>query len=215
MFELDQDGKSLLHVAAASGAFDEDNFADIIDTCLDNRREDKNSSEIQEDAFYFERLLKDAEVEFKASSTLSCVLKANLESARFLDRQGNLPLHIAVEHHATWEEGVKDLIMAEPRALTSRNLESRLYPFMLAAMAEENDEMTNSAKKAFIIQEHATWEKMRLRRGKKVSASRVDKYASKLVAAFVDLPNLTTIYQLLRANPEPICCGIPIAEVKF
>jgi hypothetical protein len=199
-------------LAAASVAFDEANFDEIINAGFDYWGEDTGSSSI-------EVLTKDARegaavregTVVKYPSTLSCALNANLEGAKFINKRGYLPLHIAVEHGVTWDEGVEALIKAEPSALTSRNMESQMFPFMLAAAPKTGKGSVNSFRKLSIIHKHATYEKKRLWHGKKVTASEVDKHASKLISAFVDLPILTTIYQLIRANPEPICCGVPIS----
>lgn len=90
-----------------------------------------------------------------------------------------------------------------------------MFPFMLAAVGKLDNQKSNSVRKANIIRKHAMWEKARIIRGKKVNASKVDEYASHIIGAFVDLPNLTTIYQLIRTNPEPISCGIPTEDVNL
>lgn len=45
-----------------------------------------------------------------------------------------LPLTLAIESGKTWEGGVQALFEAEPRALSTRDVQSGMYPFMLASI---------------------------------------------------------------------------------
>eukprot|EP00543_Licmophora_paradoxa_P001831 CAMPEP_0202452622 /NCGR_PEP_ID=MMETSP1360-20130828/10790_1 /ASSEMBLY_ACC=CAM_ASM_000848 /TAXON_ID=515479 /ORGANISM="Licmophora paradoxa, Strain CCMP2313" /LENGTH=336 /DNA_ID=CAMNT_0049071491 /DNA_START=107 /DNA_END=1117 /DNA_ORIENTATION=+ len=61
------------------------------------------------------------------------------KGASFLDRQGNLPLHLAVLSGKKMRDGILSLIEAAPMALATRNMMQRLYPFQLAAIECLND----------------------------------------------------------------------------
>ena len=56
------------------------------------------------------------------------------KGASTLDRHGNLPLHSAILSGKGMIDGIQSLINAAPMALSTRNMEHGLYPFMLAAM---------------------------------------------------------------------------------
>ena len=58
--------------------------------------------------------------------------------ARHRDKEGCLPLHTAVSTGKAWIEGVKQLVMAAPMALTVRDGKHHMYPVLLAAMEENN-----------------------------------------------------------------------------
>lgn len=55
------------------------------------------------------------------------------------DLDGRLPLHLAVEAGKAWDDGLRSLIWAAPRALETRDVETRLYPFMIAATVKDRD----------------------------------------------------------------------------
>ena len=52
------------------------------------------------------------------------------------DWTGKLPLVLAIESGKSWENGISALLKAEPRALSTRDELSRMYPFMLASVKE-------------------------------------------------------------------------------
>jgi len=70
--------------------------------------------------------------------SLTILLDIFPQAACFPDISGRLPLHLALETNRTWEGGVKALLKAEPRCLTTRDPFTKLYPFMLAA-ANDSD----------------------------------------------------------------------------
>jgi hypothetical protein len=69
---------------------------------------------------------------------IAICLKYFPDGARYLDAEGSLPLHCAVRTGKGWIEGVKQLISVEPMALQSRDGVYGMYPFMLAAMEDNN-----------------------------------------------------------------------------
>uniref|UniRef100_A0A7S1Y3E1 Uncharacterized protein n=1 Tax=Grammatophora oceanica TaxID=210454 RepID=A0A7S1Y3E1_9STRA len=66
---------------------------------------------------------------------LTVVVQASPSNAiRSLDNAGKLPLHHALESGKAWDAGGLSLLLKlEPRALSTRDHKSRLYPFQLAA----------------------------------------------------------------------------------
>jgi ankyrin repeat protein len=57
-----------------------------------------------------------------------------VRSARMADKEKRLPLHLAVESGRTWANGVEKITIAEPLALETRDIKTKMYPFMLAAI---------------------------------------------------------------------------------
>jgi ankyrin repeat protein len=57
-----------------------------------------------------------------------------VSSARMTDNEKRLPLHLAVESGRTWVNGVENIVVAEPLALETRDIKTKMYPFMLAAV---------------------------------------------------------------------------------
>ena len=55
-------------------------------------------------------------------------------AARIANNNRRLPLHLAVESGRTLNNGVESILRAEPLALQTRDMETRLYPFQLAAI---------------------------------------------------------------------------------
>mmetsp|Transcript_19069 Transcript_19069/g.28263 ORF Transcript_19069/g.28263 Transcript_19069/m.28263 type:complete len:599 (+) Transcript_19069:31-1827(+) len=60
-------------------------------------------------------------------------VEAYPKGAQSLDKDYKLPLHWAIETGKKWDEGVESLVNAAPLSLSSRDMQYRLYPFMLAA----------------------------------------------------------------------------------
>jgi ankyrin repeat protein len=67
------------------------------------------------------------------SSVLKLIVEWNPDAAKMSDAQGRLPLTLALMHNKPWEKGVEALVLAAPRALETRDIQSGLYPFQVAA----------------------------------------------------------------------------------
>jgi hypothetical protein len=68
---------------------------------------------------------------------IEILLQANQEAAsasHAFNPVGRLPLHWALAT-GKWDQGVKPLVEVYPEALTVLDVETKLYPFMLAAQA--------------------------------------------------------------------------------
>ena len=72
-------------------------------------------------------------------SVVEILLDANMSVAQIKDTSGRLPLNIAICSEKSWNQGVKKLMTAHPDALMVQDSITGLYPFMLAALAVEND----------------------------------------------------------------------------
>ena len=55
------------------------------------------------------------------------------------DPDGRLPLHLALENGMDWEDGVEDIMLYAPRAVSTRDVKTRFYPFMQAAVGDMYD----------------------------------------------------------------------------
>jgi len=72
-------------------------------------------------------------------SVLSGFLHVKKESIVISNRNGELPLDVALQHGLKWQDGADLLLRAAPRAIKTRNMFTRLYPFMSAAIGERSD----------------------------------------------------------------------------
>lgn len=110
------------------------------------------------------------------STKIELLLREYPGAAKIPDSLGRLPLALAIESRIPWDEGTNALLRAEPQALLMRDPATGLYPFMLAAA--EISPKPNPQKRLSMM------------KGSKLS-----------VAA----SELSTIYNLLRADPGQIC----------
>mmetsp|Transcript_57180 Transcript_57180/g.66851 ORF Transcript_57180/g.66851 Transcript_57180/m.66851 type:complete len:398 (-) Transcript_57180:260-1453(-) len=60
-------------------------------------------------------------------------------AARIQDKRQTLPLNLALQSGKTWQQGVKSLFNAEPRALLTRDASTKMFPFMIASAINDND----------------------------------------------------------------------------
>mmetsp|Transcript_31838 Transcript_31838/g.46908 ORF Transcript_31838/g.46908 Transcript_31838/m.46908 type:complete len:404 (-) Transcript_31838:145-1356(-) len=65
---------------------------------------------------------------------ISFFIEAEPAAARVFNGKGDLPLHLAIKSGKKWEEGVEIILHAYSGAITLRDEESGLSPFMLAAV---------------------------------------------------------------------------------
>jgi hypothetical protein len=55
------------------------------------------------------------------------------EAASKRNEEGQAPIFIALRERMAWDQGVEELVKAQPEILSSTDLETGLYPFLLAA----------------------------------------------------------------------------------
>jgi hypothetical protein len=71
----------------------------------------------------------------KSPSTVCLLLQAHPAAARMTDDDGRLPIDILSERPESYDEEVWELMVkAEPRAVDTRDLRDRMFPFMTAAL---------------------------------------------------------------------------------
>jgi ankyrin repeat protein len=79
-------------------------------------------------------------------SVIQILLHANQDaassSACVPDPMGRLPLHLALESHKRWSDGLQQLVDVYPEALAIPDPTSKLVPFLLAAVGERADTST-------------------------------------------------------------------------
>jgi len=76
----------------------------------------------------------------KLTLPILTLLSKQADLARITDQKGRLPLHLAIEQGQIWsDQTLQALISSEPRAIHTRDVQSKLYPFMQAAVGEESD----------------------------------------------------------------------------
>jgi len=113
----------------------------------------------------------------EAMDMMQTVLWADPNAAAVVNRDGRLPLHLAIANGAHWSNGVEDIFLANPKAISIRDPITRLFPFMHASVSNTNTQPITRKQEEESVQEG----------GMKVSAE------SDSI--------LTTVYELLRANP--------------
>ena len=74
----------------------------------------------------------------KCVDLVKLIIQTNDSSCRIVDNNCRLPLHVAIQAGHQWHTILQTIFAAEPRALLARDPSTGLYPFMLAAIA--NDE---------------------------------------------------------------------------
>mmetsp|Transcript_7695 Transcript_7695/g.10992 ORF Transcript_7695/g.10992 Transcript_7695/m.10992 type:complete len:406 (-) Transcript_7695:379-1596(-) len=60
-------------------------------------------------------------------------------AARMTDSDGRLPIDLAAENGRDYSDDVECLLKAEPRAVDTRDLREKMFPFMTAAMGETHN----------------------------------------------------------------------------
>ena len=89
--------------------------------------------DISYDNLYFRLIPEDR----AKDNPINILTKAYPKGASALDVEGNLPIHSAILSGKGMIDGIRSLVQAAPMALSTRNMEHRLYPCMLAAMTND------------------------------------------------------------------------------
>lgn len=76
---------------------------------------------------------KKSQSKYKEPSVIDILLSGEPKAAGERDPNGQLPLHVAIMRGKTLDEGVQALVEAYPDALTMPDIQTNLFPFMLAA----------------------------------------------------------------------------------
>lgn len=108
---------------------------------------------------------------------IQTVLWANHSAAAVANRDGRLPLHLAIANGVQWSNGVQDIFLANPSAVSIRDPITRLFPFMHAS-ANDSDTQLDARM----------WEKC---------LTSEEELQAKIEPDHI----LTTVYELLRSNP--------------
>lgn len=66
---------------------------------------------------------------------LKDILRACPDASRIRNRQGQLPVEIAVESGRSWADGVGQLLEANPGSLEALNVDERLYPLIWSRLS--------------------------------------------------------------------------------
>ena len=72
----------------------------------------------------------------KVDTVIDDIVSANPSAVKVLNKKGLLPLELALINFKCTSNGVKTLINAEPRSAEHFDLNTKLYPFMLAASSK-------------------------------------------------------------------------------
>jgi len=80
-----------------------------------------------------------ASIEKTEPKVICELLKCNKDAARMTDADGRLPIDLAAENGVYNEELWEALVMAEPRAVDTRDLRDKNFPFMTAAIGNKSN----------------------------------------------------------------------------
>jgi hypothetical protein len=81
----------------------------------------------------------DDEQDSSKASVIEILVQADGFSACITDSQGRLPLHLAIASGKRWSEGVKAILEAYPDALSHKDVQTNLHPFLQAAVGPRAD----------------------------------------------------------------------------
>mmetsp|Transcript_26141 Transcript_26141/g.56625 ORF Transcript_26141/g.56625 Transcript_26141/m.56625 type:complete len:668 (+) Transcript_26141:226-2229(+) len=85
----------------------------------------------------------------KCVDLVKLIIQTNDSSCRIVDSNCRLPLHVAIQAGHQWHTILQTIFAAEPRALLARDPSTGLYPFMLAAIA--NNEGAGKQKRKLTV----------------------------------------------------------------
>jgi hypothetical protein len=74
-----------------------------------------------------------------SADTLRRLIAAYPRAAKTLNKKKELPLHVALQRGRKWSDGLQDLAEAAPEALTTRDMNHHMYPFMLASVGKNHN----------------------------------------------------------------------------
>ena len=140
LLSRDEHGYLPIHIAAATPAFAVHDLRgegySIDDAIYDDelrQRRARNYSGDQSNESLNSSKSKDSDSKYKEPSVIDILLGGAPSAASECDPHGQLPLHVAIMRGKTLDEGVRALVQAYPDALTMPDVNTNLYPFMLAA----------------------------------------------------------------------------------
>jgi len=115
--------------------------------------------------------------EIESMDIIQTVLWADPDAAALPSSNGRLPLHLAIDQGLHWIDGIQDIFMAYPNAVSIRDPITRLFPFMHASMKHSDAQLDTCTQKGNPRSE--------------------DELQVSLEPDHI----LTTAYELLRSNP--------------
>jgi ankyrin repeat protein len=153
----------------------------------------------------------------RSRDVVTHLLQTHPEAAEMVDTAGNTPLALALASGKAWNAGVQELFAASPDAIASRDGSTKLYPALQAAAAIVNDKenepldsllVSSSCRiySSFPLREDATNKSDKTKeRQQKNSAAAAASSKEELCAwqsASVEVRHLSTIFELVRADPS-------------
>ncbi|KAL3804388.1 hypothetical protein HJC23_011316 [Cyclotella cryptica] len=137
----DEDGCLPLHIAAKAPVYRVHDLGgegfSIDDAVFDDYEVNRRHSAIQLGEVIYSHKKDDdvCENPLNEPSVIDILLGVARSAARVPDPNGRLPLHAAIGSGKAFDQGVRGLVNAHPEALFIPDVETKLYPFMLAATA--------------------------------------------------------------------------------
>jgi ankyrin repeat protein len=152
----------------------------------------------------------------RSRDVVTHLLQAHPEAAQMVDTAGNTPLALALACGKAWNAGVQELFTASPEVIGSRDGSTKLYPALQAAatiVGEEEDEparsqlMSSSSRiySSFPLRQDTTkTDKVKKREEQKKgdAAASSNEVLCSWLSASVEVRHLSTIFELLRADPS-------------
>jgi len=88
---------------------------------------------------------------------LEHLLNLHPEAVSIQDKKGKVPLTLAIESGKTWSNGIGLLVKIEPRAISTRDELSRLYPFMVASIVMDGNTPKEEKKEIELVKMDLTY----------------------------------------------------------
>lgn len=148
----------------------------------------------------------------RSDTLIKLLLEAFPAATRILDAKGRTPLVLATVSGKTWDAGVSRLLQADPDVIDWRDPVTGLYPASLAATVPETpseDELSDStddAEELVCLLPEKALESLQRRKESDNASTSASSSASSSSSGDSDTPaqRISTIYQLLQANPSII-----------
>ena len=122
----------------------------------------------------------------QGNELLKDVINIFPQAASIPDSNGDLPLFLGLKAGKRWNSGIREIFQAAPDSNIVQDLETHLFPFMIAA-SNNNDNNRRKYKKCSLTEQHKT--KLCIKNQESLS-------------------QLTTVFKLLREAPFQVQGGI-------
>lgn len=130
------------------------------------------------------------------------LLQLNPLGSSVVDGYGRLPLHIAIRAGKTWNQGISSLVATDRRTLSTPDPVTGLYPVLMAACRN----VSAASTKLSPFLSYSVRNQFDPKQWTAMSDEERTLHVSN-AHIFIDLSELWTIYEMLRACPDILSCS--------